>query len=399
MSTSRTHHTSYIDIFRGVACLYVVIHHCIYSLFDPDEAYGALLTAFIKVFSNGHIAIVIFIVISGLCLGMPVAKAGGYFPESFGRYMLRRSVRILPPYMLALLLGGVMGLTVLAQPMGTGREWDTSVPFDGTAVWLHVLMLEDLVTPYTDKINHPLWTVAVEYKIYVLFPLIALLTRRMGTRWAMATMLGATVSLWWVLYALRRSVWPDLNLGPSGVSPHFLLLFFFGFLLSRQMAPIQRGQPGEVWPLIGFWAVFSALCLVVALRLPPETEIVGRFMLRDLAKAGPVCMFLILLMVVNRQGVIDRWRPGQMMAAMGTMSYSVYLVHAPIIEWVMRAAGAYAAGASTERKLIVSLLIAPGASWLVGWVFFRLVETPSHVWATRLRAPLKPVSLRAGQPG
>jgi peptidoglycan/LPS O-acetylase OafA/YrhL len=85
----------YLDGLRGLTSLYVVIFHI-------QQHLGVKLPVFWLLFTKllyGPFAVVVFIVLSGYCLMLPVARSkAGCLSSSFPDYIKKRSRRILPPY-------------------------------------------------------------------------------------------------------------------------------------------------------------------------------------------------------------------------------------------------------------------------------------------------------------
>ena len=69
---------------------------------------------------------------------------------------------------------------------------------------------------------------------------------------------------------------------------------------------------------------------------------------------------------------------------LGSISYSLYLVHSPIgkraLNLFMRISGAQ----STASRLLV-IAAATGVSILAAYLLYRFVELPSQTWSARLR--------------
>jgi peptidoglycan/LPS O-acetylase OafA/YrhL len=72
-----------------------------------------------KVTSEGHFAVTAFIVVSGFCLMLPVARAGRRLRGGTGVFLLRRFCRIAPPMYAAVLLA-VLILQVPGQRAAYG---------------------------------------------------------------------------------------------------------------------------------------------------------------------------------------------------------------------------------------------------------------------------------------
>ncbi len=187
-SISTRPHLQYLDGLRGAACLWVLGEH-VYVFRDRDAAaavigpplrYALNLTCNL-LFSHAVFAVVAFIVLSGYVLTLPVlGTRGGPSGFHFSRYIKRRAKRILPPYYFALLLSiAIMRYLSLS---GYSPAWSSAFPIASPAVLLsHALLLQNRSLAWMYKINGPMWSIAVEWQIYFLFPLILVpLWRKFG---------------------------------------------------------------------------------------------------------------------------------------------------------------------------------------------------------------------------
>ena len=161
---------------RAAAALVVVVNHsyaqawcAFYGQFPPPEF--AFLSYALAV---GHLAVSVFIVISGFCLYLPVARADGVLKGGALLFFRRRARRILPPYYAALALSLLLIATVFGPQ--TGSLWDVSAEVRKTDVISRVLLLQNFFG--TGRINTVFSSIALEWQIYFLFPLLVLLFRR-----------------------------------------------------------------------------------------------------------------------------------------------------------------------------------------------------------------------------
>jgi peptidoglycan/LPS O-acetylase OafA/YrhL len=97
----------YLDGMRGLAALYVVWFHIYLDAINTKSGIVQLpylLHSIIEVFmSHGASSVAIFIVLSGYCLMLPVARSSdGKLRGGVIDYIKRRARRILPPYYAAL---------------------------------------------------------------------------------------------------------------------------------------------------------------------------------------------------------------------------------------------------------------------------------------------------------
>src|SRR3569623_1132063 len=107
-------HLAYLDGLRGVVALYVVIFHAFFfqsglapGLLPEDSTLTNRLYQLLHLgdylLEYGHLAVVIFIVLSGYSLMLePVHSKHKWFKGGVKGYLQRRARRILPPYYAAL---------------------------------------------------------------------------------------------------------------------------------------------------------------------------------------------------------------------------------------------------------------------------------------------------------
>lgn len=169
-------HLAYLDGLRGLAALYVVVFHILAYHFDH---LSPVMRHYVKPLHFGSYAVGVFIVLSGFCLMLPVARdPRGELRGGARRFFLRRARRILPPYYFTVAVS--LGLIAVAIGHKTGTPWDTSVPVTKQGLLTHLVMLQDAFRLTWAQINSPLWSVSVEWRIYFCFPLLVWGWRRFG---------------------------------------------------------------------------------------------------------------------------------------------------------------------------------------------------------------------------
>ena len=92
----------YLDGLRGLAALYVTLHHAYLQVFpNPEQVLPVALAWGTHWLEYGSFSVAIFIVLSGYCLMLPVAKSGVLTGGAW-HYIQRRARRIIPPYYAAI---------------------------------------------------------------------------------------------------------------------------------------------------------------------------------------------------------------------------------------------------------------------------------------------------------
>ena len=161
----------YLDGVRGAASFYVMLTHLV--LFINPVLFSTVrwLTPATAWMRYGRVSVSIFIVLSGYCLMLPVARsaqstiAGGLWP-----YLVRRARRIMPPYYAALLISLALMWALSARIDQVGTFWSTMKPVNAKVVISHLLLIHNFNNDWISRIDAPMWSVATEWQIYFLFP-------------------------------------------------------------------------------------------------------------------------------------------------------------------------------------------------------------------------------------
>lgn len=190
-------HLNFLDGLRGFAAFYVVLHHLL--RIDTTNGMPNWLIKVTRFTEFGHTMVAIFIVLSGFSLMLPVALSENHqIRGGFGEYIKRRSLRILPAYYSALLLS-LVGLLftpagIIFLQGGNHKILNDKAFLDNFQLLnllAHVLLLHNLYPQWSFSINMALWSVATEWQIYFLFPLILLpIWRRFGNASALVVGFG-----------------------------------------------------------------------------------------------------------------------------------------------------------------------------------------------------------------
>ena len=322
-------HLEYLDSLRGLSALYVAACHA-YLMYAADfateglrSASGALLVGTSWVLF-GRAAVAVFIVLSGYCLMLPVVQSPRQrWKVTFWSFMWRRAWRILPPYYGALACSA--GLILLVPALGDPsiREWHKSFPaFSTGSVVSHLLLVHNYFPEYQYAINHPLWSIATEWQIYFLFPLLLWIGKRQGEFSIVVTAGAITVAL--NLYLLNFS--PQHNPWP----PHFIGLFGFGMACAAWSFPGASTAPldaqrwrREALVLLGAGALACVVFIGTRQQQVPDLLVGGG--------VGCAMVFLTNAVLTGSRPIALRVLERPSLVALGNFSYSLYLLHAPLL--------------------------------------------------------------------
>lgn len=299
----------WLDGIRGAAAIFVVLHHMWLTAwpgFPSDNGpwwLGWLL--------YGHMAVAIFIVVSGFSLALVPMSNGGKLPGGMRRFVRRRAWRILPAYWAALILSIVLTAGLIRPDLGVKDVGQTFV--------VHGLLLQDVVGSQTP--NGALWSIAVEWQIYFVFPLILLLAR--WTRPATAVAATAVAVLAAHVVASAGPPFDKID----HVTPQFLALFALG-VLAVHLGAGERAAAHRR-PLAA--VTFAAFAAFVLLALSEGSEwVVAHFFWMDLLFGVGVAGGLTL-MHAGAGAPVRRVLASRTAIFFGLFSYSIYLVHDPLL--------------------------------------------------------------------
>ncbi len=150
-----------LDGLRAIATLMVISFHIQQKAFIWSKWDQPWISAF---WTFGGSGVTLFFILSGFLLFLPYAKALLFQSSwpSIKQFYIRRALRILPAYYIALFI-----IILLFQ-----RQYLNPQLWNQLFLFLTLFMDS---TPQTFRaLNGPFWTLAVEWQFYLLLPLIAL---------------------------------------------------------------------------------------------------------------------------------------------------------------------------------------------------------------------------------
>ena len=372
-------HLDFLDGIRALAALYVILGHAFLGTFQgPRIPYSFLTNWLIYV----HFAVDVFIVLSGFCLALPVARHGTLRGGALD-FFRRRARRILPPFYAAAALS--LLLWIVSGMIGAIHHQSKLHPDAALAGVLlaNVFLLQDLF-PDANWVNTPFWSVAVEWKIYFLFPLLVWIWRRHG----LAPMLAAAACIGYGLMALLHVVRPLLD--QEHACPWYVFLFALGIWAAQAAASPVEAREERRW----LWAAGGLLAALLLLLFGPA-YCAGAFGWHVRGTDLPVldtaagALAAVVLVTLGRGGPAGAtqaglkalsWRP---LTFLGTFAYSLYLLHVPLllgVQTLLFSHGSHFASplAGLPRLAKFAWLTAVGVPIVVAasYLFFLAFERP-----------------------
>lgn len=322
-----------IDGLRAVAALWVVLFHM--WAFSG----GPLWPGVDFLLRSGSTGVSLFLVLSGLCLYLPFAggRTSRFRVDDFFR---RRVRRLLPAYYASLVA------VVVATLLAGGRFGMTEYSAGEMAAQIgtHLTLTHQLFPETFYGLNGAYWSLGLEWELYLTLPLLIAAAVRFGLARTVAAVVGVTALYRLGLFASIEAGWLDpQGLWATAVLPNFFLGRWSEFALGMVAAEWYRTRGTRIGWRQG---VLAALAVGLALAFPdnPLNHILYG-----------VFFFTLVCIVLEGDNIIARvfsWRP---LVAIGVMSYSLYLVHQPMIEVMAHVLGA---GQGTDPRVVFGGLLA-----------------------------------------
>ena len=371
-----------VDGIRFIAIASVFLFHVTRLLYDDyssnravpfGEAEATDLVG--RLLREGRFGVMVFFALSGFILGLPFvsARLAAGRPVSIRAYFLRRLTRIEPPYLVALGLVTLLALTtdVWGPPDGVAGRFAVGVWYGHT-----------IVHGVPNLLNPPFWTLEIEVQFYVVMPMLAVVFFGPDRTRRRAGIAVAAVGLTLAQAALGARLGPG---HPLGILPTYLQWFLIGFLIADLFVVDWGGAPRTSWPwdvvtLVGWPAFF-----LLGGNEDPVTYVLLPWVL------------LPLFIAVFRGTFTSRALGNRWIATIGGMTYSIYLVHAPVIDLLGRGTTGLFTTYTSATIFLQSIPLAPAVLG-AGLLFYVLVERPcmNPRWPAELRRRLPFARPRGG---
>ncbi|RTL93327.1 acyltransferase [Ancylobacter aquaticus] len=338
-----TEHRVELQSIRGIAALVVVLAHCwFYYAYDPSIKLWA------EAAFNAHAAVICFFVLSGFVLTLSLERSG-LGTNSLIHFFVRRGFRIYPVLWVASALALTYPVFLIDYPLPAIVD-----PWWGSQARSYPSMFTvgGAFTGVASSLKVPVWTLYIELVGSAFMPLLVFALSRGAIAFGAVTILLIILS--------QIEGWPML-LSPA----RYLIFFALGAAMTRTppiLSHLLRSPIRVILAAIGCFVVmwfsrwgFDARFLVnYNAPLPALIEGVAAAALIAVIYSSPAPFAFLR----------HRWS-----ASLGDVSYSLYLLHLPILGWIAFTLG--------ELLGLSVLSVATLCASLAASVFtYRFVELP-----------------------
>ncbi|MDP4198023.1 MAG: acyltransferase [Bacteroidota bacterium] len=333
-----------IDALRGIAALMVAGYHIwghygIYPFpslgvvpYTSDAGFFAYLVSPLR---WGYLGVSLFLVLSGFCIHLPFARrkqSGEQYDFNARAFYLRRLWRLYPAYAVSVI--GTFLLLTLLYPTTS-----TEVPSHNLGDLLsHLTLTQGYFDRYFYSIVNVYWSLALEFQLYLLYPIFLYSFYKLGATRAVAVL--TVVALAWRIVSLDVFHYQLISISWTG--PYAMM----GSVLARMPEWLFGAWLAE-WYVHGghqkarrmSLAFISALILLLAILSSLDQRL---WSLTDIL-FGLGFAYLIGASITPRKAVIASKEPTRTswlatnfyrrLVWIGTISYSLYLFHAQL-SWI-----------------------------------------------------------------
>jgi peptidoglycan/LPS O-acetylase OafA/YrhL len=357
MNQSRSVRVHGLDTLRALAVTLVVLHH--YALFvsNEDGTFG-------WVGRIGWAGVDLFFALSGYLIGNQILAALGTSAGlSLKAFYARRLLRTLPNYLV------VLAIYVLWPAVGEDAPL--------APLWRYLSFTQNLGLAPGTAFSHS-WSLALEEQFYLLLPALALigsaLRLRMGLAWAcIACVILAGM-------AIRAGLWfGHVDAHEYGIYFYYKLIYYSSLcrldeLVAGVALALLKNRHPALWTRMtahgkrvlaaGIMLTGAAFWLFLDDRYGFAATVFGYPLLG-------IGFGLLILAALSPRSLLRELRvPGAGQLAL--WSYAIYLTHRGVGE--IAAGPLQDLGYGPQTPLAIVSLLA--LSVLVGWLLYRLVETP-----------------------
>ncbi|MCW2783341.1 MAG: acyltransferase [Marmoricola sp.] len=351
-----------LDGLRGIAALIVVIYHTslvaepYLNTHRVGDAWWWISASPLKFLTAGPEFVLVFFILSGLVVALPALR------EGFGwtKYYAARLIRLYVPVWAAL---AVSALLVLSLPRNSSMVAKGSwmATSNATSATSSTLFSQAGLTRASYNLDNVMWSLRWEIVFSIALPLFILLAARIGRFWVPA--IGVAASLYTV------------GTFANNAQLTYLPLFLAGTLAAVHIEEITtwaRKRSGRFWTLT---ASASALLIVLG---PIVGRLPGAGALATFATGAAAFGAVGLVLSVIGSPTLDSALSARVPQFFGKISFSLYLVHVPLLTVVTYLVG--------DSAWILIAALVPPLAVATGWGFYLAVERPSQKAAKSIGA-------------
>ncbi|WGE36989.1 acyltransferase [Actinobacillus genomosp. 1] len=284
--------------------------------FPAEEIWTKIIKTWIL---HGHTGVSLFLVLSAFLFTLICSV--GERKIHYRKFIYNRILRIFPLILVIIFI-------VITVSRGVSTPLDI----------LRVLTLQlNTGNPHTGWGQEffpsgPIWTIAVEFQFYLLFPFLILFSNRYGMKWLMLSVLFVVLIRLLVVSLNDKQIYFDLYHSIIGRLDQFLVGIIAGIIYLKLRYLNIRNIHLSIL-LISSFAILTYLLHNNDIRIQSKyMSSVFQFLLEGILWASIIICYMMIkipdALLLNRISKILAW--------LGSLSFSIYLLHLPVGEVITR---------------------------------------------------------------
>lgn len=377
-----------LDGLRGIAAFIVVIGH-LFLMYPEAERLAMPLWIRIsplRILINGHASVILFFVLSGYVLSIPFLRG---MDQPYRKYVIRRICRIYMPFAISILLAAVLYNYSTPVALGIGSDWFHK-EWGESALTLSTVANHLMMTGIADEmwLNGVMWSLVVELRISIIFPILMYLSGFKRLSLVSAILIYVVTTLVIAINGWQLQTADNLA-GTFLVTLRFIPFFMAGIFLAKNHEVIQKFLVkwtrlhiiiATIMVLFVFYMPTEIynhknISFISSIIAPENLNISMKFFV-DILLGMASCALIVLVRNFGEQSALFN---SMIIKWLGKISYSLYLVHLPLIFVIFRLLLGH-------LPFFAICLISIAASLVAASIFFIAVEKPSMRLGKRLTA-------------
>ena len=336
---------------RFVLAVWVILHHITGPGMMLEAWTNALPGAGRSLVHGGYLAVQTFFILSGFVLTRSYARAS-WSRDDLVKYGAARFARIYPVYLFSLVVVSPFIFQAMMKPGRSGAEKAGLLVNYG-------FVLQGWTGGLGVGWNTPAWSLSCEFFFYLFFPALFLWTRNAGRRAILALLGVAIVTPVLMAHAGLPWEWRPI---------HHMADFAAGIAAAKLFERMPRAMACR-----GFWLYLPALALGMGVIVFPHvmdpTYGDVNTGLRPLNVAALIGLAL-------GGGAMARVLSTRVAEYLGKVSYSLYILHVPVLWWY----GRWAMQGPLHMPGTAAALVYLALVTVVAALAFELLEMPANKW-------------------
>jgi peptidoglycan/LPS O-acetylase OafA/YrhL len=315
-----------LDGLRGISALLVLFHHILLTQPDfgnyewhSDTARPRGIFEWImfetplRLSWAGQDRAILFFVLSGFVLSLPWLHG---HPRSYINFLLNRFWRLYPPYLIVMIVAAAGAILIGGHKISAASIWFNQLGWSSPVSWRAVPSIVFLTNgPSSNWLDESVWSLVWEARVVVIFPILIWAV----VHWKNAGLITVLAALMAANPIIKMVIPPHYTDSLGDIRTAFLYPEFFilGIAVAMNQNSIRYWL--SRWRGIAGIAVFALGLTLFWVHWPIQNS-----------RADGIAATLILAAALGCP-ILARWLEAKFLLWLGQVSYSLYLIHVPII--------------------------------------------------------------------